>query len=150
MKKIISLLLIITNFLLIVPTYTFASEYYPSNSGPVVVVEKNSGSSLSDIFSVVKLALGAGILYVLYESGIIGLMGSFAGLLAKGINGITNVGKDIREGNLPKLNDVKNASGLGTTVVGSIFTGLGINECNWKKIFGGGVAVVGGFAVLLI
>lgn len=109
MKKVISLLLIMVNFLLMIPTYTFASEYY--YPGNVVVVEKSSGTSASDVISVVKLALGAGILYVLYEAGIIGLMGSFAGLLAKGISGITNVGADIRAGRLPAFKDVKNASG---------------------------------------
>ena len=123
MKKVISLLLIIVNFLLMIPTYTFASEYcYPGN---VVVVEKSSGTLVSDVLSVVKLALGAGILYVLYEAGIIGLMGSFAGLLAKGISGITNVGADIRAGKLPKLEDVKMVSD-GAVALGVAATAGGV------------------------
>ena len=148
MKKVISLLLIMVNFLLIIPTYTFASEYY--YPGNVVVVEKSSGTSASDVLSVVKLALGAGILYVLYEAGIIGLMGSFAGLLAKGISGITNVGADIRAGRLPAFKDVKNVSGgvfvVGGTV-GAACTGF---RQQWKAMITSFGTLVLGIVTLIV
>ena len=151
MKKVISLLLIVINFLLMIPTYTFASEYYyPRNNEHVVIVEKSSGTSVSDVISVVKLALGAGILYVLYKAGIIGLLGSFAGLLAKGISGITNVGADIRAGKFPIFEDAKNAGG-GIFVAGggvsAVYAGL---KQRWKNMIVSLGALVAGIAALAI
>ena len=151
MKKVISLLLIVINFLLMIPTYTFASEYYyPGNNEHVVIVEKSSGTSVSDVISVVKLALGAGILYVLYKAGIIGLLGSFAGLLAKGISGITNVGADIRAGKFPIFEDAKNAGG-GIFVAGggvsAVYAGL---KQRWKNMIASLGALAAGIAALAI